>query len=101
MSRQHSTHFRTHGGVLLAFCLAVFFGAWPDAPARAASHDTGPISSASLAPAPAAAQHHFLIAGWTDSVGGFFDSMTGNKTRVIQFTMVAMILALWVIWWRK
>lgn len=42
-----------------------------------------------------------LMASWLDSVTGVFEGMTGNKTRVIQFTMIAMLLALWIIWWRK
>lgn len=43
-----------------------------------------------------------VLGSWLDSVSGVFEgALQGNRARVIQFATVIMILALFVIWWRK
>lgn len=45
--------------------------------------------------------HGEVFAGWMDKAYGTMESALSNRTRVLQIGMIAMLLALWIIWWRK
>lgn len=49
----------------------------------------------------AALTHVGLLAGWMDKAYGTIESALSSQTRVLQIGMIAMLLALWIIWWRK
>jgi hypothetical protein len=59
------------------------------------------------APAPAGeltwqtGHHTPVLAGWFDSLTTYLEGSLNNRARIVQFALVAMMLALWIIWWRK
>jgi hypothetical protein len=105
MSEQHYLP-RSRRNLWATVCVAVGVFAGTLAPAAAAVPGAATVVSATAdgqaaIPQVSTAGHSLIMAGWFDSAGGVFDSMTGNRARVIQFATLAMLLALFVIWWRK
>lgn len=42
-----------------------------------------------------------LFASWVDKFFAPFEGALNTQKRMIQFATVGLILALWIIWWRK
>jgi hypothetical protein len=67
----------------------------------------GPPAVVSAAPvaahtAPVAAAAPVFADGWSvRKLYAPFEGILGNRTRMIQFCMLAMCIALYIIWWRK
>lgn len=59
------------------------------------------VAAAPAASAVAAPVATFVVGGWFDSFTAFLEGQLSDRTRMIQFAMGAMILGLFVIWWRK
>jgi hypothetical protein len=93
MSSHH--HASTHGKCLRGLALAVvLLFVTPGVQAR-----TAPLPV--VKPACTALASPLLADGWSvkKSMGKFASSL--NQTRVIQLAMLAMCIAIWIIWWRK
>jgi hypothetical protein len=41
------------------------------------------------------------LAAWYDKVWNKIESSLNNRTGAIQFGLIGMLIALWIIWWRK
>jgi hypothetical protein len=59
------------------------------------------LGAAAPALAAATTDHAPLLAGWFNSFTGFLEGSLNNRARIVQFALIAMMLALWIIWWRK
>jgi hypothetical protein len=67
-----------------------------------------PAASAAVIPqaAPAArtcpvAVAAVPVAAWYHTVWYKIERILGNRTGAIQFAFVGMLIALWIIWWKK
>lgn len=74
-------------------CAAVLMGLLAS---PASASEVGPIQ-VSLERTPVA-----LFAGWVDKAYSSLESaLRDSQKRVVQFCLVGMLIAMWIIWWRK
>lgn len=60
-----------------------------------------PAWAAAPPSAPAVCTASLPVAAWYDKIWHKIETSLNNRTGAIQFGLIGMLIALWIIWWRK
>ena len=65
------------------------------------SPSSGNVAACAAAPAGAGDEVPVLFAGFIDKIFSPLNGVLGNRKAMIQVGFVGMLLALYIIWWRR
>jgi hypothetical protein len=68
---------------------------------RAAAAPVAPVSRHASPAAVSALPLAAWYDGWMTKLWNRIESQLNNRTGAIQFGLIGMLIALWIIWWRK